>query len=116
MGISICYEETFPRIMRKFSNEGALLFVNLTNDAWYPNTNLFKQHLYHARLRAVENGIPHVRACNGGVSAFIDSFGKIILKLEKGEKTLHFKMPIKIHSTLYQIWGDALILGICSFF
>lgn len=86
---SICYEETFPEIMR---NEGADLLVNVTNDNYYPDSSLHAQHLFHARLRAVENGVPLVRACNSGVTAVIDSFGRVLAKIESGEGVLNYSL------------------------
>jgi apolipoprotein N-acyltransferase len=58
LSTSICYEDTFPRIMREHAAKGATLLTNLTNDGWYPNSNLGSAHFELARLRAVENGRP----------------------------------------------------------
>lgn len=114
---SICYEETFPGIMREGRRKGAQLFVNITNDNYFPGSNLHKQHLYHARLRAVENGIPLVRACNSGISAAIDCFGRIVSKMEAAQSVENCVLSCCVSaytlSTLYSLWGDAWILG-CS--
>lgn len=117
---SICYEETFPEIMREGRARGAELFINVTNDNYYPHSSLHLQHLFHARLRAVENGIPLIRACNAGVSAAIDSLGKIIAQLPdpaEGEiKILNCHLNTYRYFTLYSFWGDYAIIGVSFLF
>ncbi len=110
--VSICYEETFPEIMREGKAKGAELFVNLTNDNWYPNSKLAKQHFDHGRLRAVENGIPIVRACNSGITAVIGPRGEIVDQLQQKEGVLYANIPQYTFFTPYVKWGDTLILGI----
>ena len=125
LSTSICYEETFAHHMRQSRQKGAALFVNLTNDNWYPNSRLPQQHFDHARLRAVENGVPMVRACNTGVTAAVDSLGRIIGQIvdEKRADVLVAKVPLYHYSTLYSLWGDwgivslsALFLLICFYY
>lgn len=116
---SICYEETFGDLMREGRQKGANLFVNLTSDVWYPNSKLPRQHLDHARLRTVENGVPLIRACNTGMTSAIDSLGRNIAVLggpfaEQVEWTpdsLLVDIPIYSYSTLYSRFGDALIIS-----
>lgn len=110
--LSICYEETFPEIMREGKINGAEMFINLTNDNWYPNSKLAKQHFDHARLRAVENGTPLVRACNSGITAVIDARGSIVDQLKSQEGVLYATVPRGSFSTLYTQFGDALIIGV----
>jgi apolipoprotein N-acyltransferase len=105
---SICYEETFSHLMRQNRQKGASLFVNLTNDGWYTNSRLPQQHFDHARLRAVENGVPLVRACNTGVTAAVDSLGRILGQIvdETRADVLVARVPLYHYSTLYSMWGD----------
>ena len=120
---SICYEETYGGIMCEGRQKGAQLFVNLTSDVWYPNSKLPQQHLEHARLRTVENGIPLIRACNTGVTSAIDSFGRTLATLggEHPEKVewvpdaLLADIPIYTYQTLYALYGDKMIASICLF-
>ena len=112
---SICYEETFSEIMRNGKTCGAQLFVNATNDNYYPDSSLHEQHLFHARLRAVENGIPLIRACNSGVTAVIDSFGQLLAKFEnEGVLSCHF--TVFQFPTLFSFWGDGGIISLCLIF
>jgi apolipoprotein N-acyltransferase len=119
---SICYEETFPEIMRDARLKGAQLFVNLTNDNYYPDSSLHEQHLYHARLRAVENGTPLLRSCNSGVTAAIDCFGRITARMDELKNDLHHERGVLncrlnayAFSTLYTFWGDKLLIELCAF-
>jgi len=112
ISLSICYEETFPDVMREGRIKGAELFVNLTNDNWYPNSKLPKQHFDHARIRAVENGTPLLRACNSGITAVINARGELVDQLKAPEGVLFATVPQGSFSTLYTFFGDALILGI----
>ena len=63
------------------NNNKTNLLINITNDAWYGITSGPYQHLAHAKIRAVENGIPLIRVANTGVSALIAPNGKIIKSL-----------------------------------
>jgi apolipoprotein N-acyltransferase len=106
--------------MRVSRTKGASLFINLTNDNYYPFSRLPKQHFDHARLRTVENGVPLVRACNTGITAAIDSLGRVKGELEEldGNKKLQagvlaLSLPLYHYKTLYTYWGDGCLLAIC---
>jgi apolipoprotein N-acyltransferase len=73
----ICFEDIFPNLARHFVKRGADVLVNLTNDAWYDKTCAVYQHAYLSIFRAVENGVPLIRATNTGSSCLIDHTGKI---------------------------------------
>ena len=77
VGIPICYELIFPDLVRRFAEDGAELLVGITNDAWYGRTGSPHQFLAMTTLRSVEAMIPGVRAANTGVSALIDSDGRV---------------------------------------
>lgn len=117
LSVSICYEETCADVMRKFKKNGSQLFVNVTNDGWFPLSRLPGQHFEHGKLRAVENGVPILRACNTGITGGTDCFGKVVKVLKKkgisSEKIsgpLYFQIPLESYSTLYTLWGDKFIL------
>lgn len=120
VAISICYEECFGNFMRQGRKNGAQLFVNVTNDGWYLPSKLPEQHLYHARLRSIENGVPLVRACNSGVTAIVDSVGLIRASLPKESEVdiyrgvLSGTVSLYHYPTLYTMYGDSLILIICG--
>ncbi len=110
--VSICYEETFPDIVREGRLKGAQLFVNLTNDNWYPDSKLARQHFDHGKLRAVENGVPLLRACNSGITSAVDALGCVTGKLEEKQGVLLAEVPNYQIKTLYTFTGDSLIVGI----
>jgi apolipoprotein N-acyltransferase len=112
IGPSICYEETFSNLMRQNKRLGATLFVNLTDDYWFPNSRLGLQHFEHARARTVENGVPLIRACNFGVSGAVDSLGRSTLAVE-GTPYLSASIANVSsyhYDTIYGRWGDTPIL------
>ncbi|MET3560081.1 apolipoprotein N-acyltransferase [Bartonella japonica] len=78
----ICYEIIFPNEMG-FKGPSPQAIINITNDAWFGITPGPHQHLQQAQLRAVELGIPLIRAANNGISAVIDSYGRIIVALQQ---------------------------------
>lgn len=72
----ICYESLFPRLARPDDRVRAI--VNVSNDAWFGVTSGPLQHLNLASYRAIETGVPIIRATPTGVSALIDARGRII--------------------------------------
>jgi apolipoprotein N-acyltransferase len=90
--------------------------VNLTNDGWFGISTGPYQHLQQARLRAVEEGLPVVRAANTGISAVIDSSGRIVARLGLGiEGVLDASLPAALPQTVYARLRDipiAVILAV----
>lgn len=78
----ICYEVIFPHEMT-FKGSSPQAIINVTNDAWFGVTPGPYQHLQQAQLRAIELGIPLIRAANNGISAVIDSYGRIVVALQQ---------------------------------
>lgn len=102
----ICYEAIFPDDIAA-SGERPGWIVNLTNDGWFGNSTGPYQHLQQARLRAVEQGLPVVRAANTGISAVIDPSGRIVARLGLGlEGVLDATLPTALPPTLYARFRD----------
>jgi apolipoprotein N-acyltransferase len=117
MGVSICYEETYSELIRELRTRGALLFVNITNDVWFPESRLARQHFDHGMIRAIENGLPLIRACNTGITAGVDCFGRIVaLQPENQAGALFLQVPLNHFSTLYSLVGDWAILSLSAIF
>ena len=85
VGVSICYEDVFPEEVRQALPQAAYL-INVSNDAWFGDSLAPHQHLEFARLRALENGRPLVRATNTGISAIIDHHGRVLAALPLFER------------------------------
>jgi apolipoprotein N-acyltransferase len=80
-GPFICYEAIYPAQLIDEANRPDWM-VNITNDAWFGNSTGPRQHLAAARLRAVEEGLPLVRAANTGITAAYDSSGHELGRLQ----------------------------------
>lgn len=110
----VCYEIIFPgQAVPRGERPGWL--VNLTNDGWFGRTAGPYQHLQQARVRAIEEGLPVVRAANTGISAVIDPLGRMLDSLPLGsEGVLDARLPQAIAETVYARAGDgpaALLVG-----
>lgn len=109
LGTTICYEAIFPQVWRMQNKQGAKLFVNLTNDAWFFDTAAPYQHLAANVLRAAETRRAVLRSANTGFSAVIDPFGRISQRTDLFTYTsLRAQVPLQIDDklSLYTRWGD----------
>ena len=82
VGPLICYEAIFPGEIVDPGNRPAWL-VNITNDAWFGDSSGPRQHLQAARMRAVEEGLPLLRAANTGITAAFDARGHEFAQIER---------------------------------
>ena len=77
VGVFICIEAAHPGIARSFTNEGADVLINISNDGYLGPTAVMRQHLANAVFRAVENDRDLIRVTNNGISAYINSDGSV---------------------------------------
>ncbi len=97
----ICYESLFPGFTSDKGGRPAWI-VNVSNDAWFGRTSGPLQHLNLASYRAIEEGLPIIRATPTGVSAVIDSYGRLQASLGLGRASvLDAHLPSHLPSTPY---------------
>ncbi len=115
----ICYEVIFPGLVVDGADRPAWM-VTVTNDAWFGNSTGPRQHLAAARLRAVEEGLPILRAANTGISAGYDAFGRELGRIGMNTTaTLTLALPGALPATVFArvgLWGPAglalVLLGV----
>ena len=111
----ICYEVIFPSAVIDPAHRPQWL-LNITNDAWYGVSSGPFQHLAIARVRAVEEGLPLVRSANNGVSAVIDGYGRVLLRLDlDAVGVLDAPLPMALEPTLYERMREVLFCGLLLF-
>ncbi|MGE9008206.1 apolipoprotein N-acyltransferase [Leptospira interrogans] len=97
----ICYEAIFPGDITTRDDRPGWI-INVTNDGWFGISTGPYQHLQQMRLRAIEEGLPVVRAANTGISAVIDPSGRIVARLGLGiEGVLDANLPTALSPTIY---------------
>jgi len=117
---AICYEITYPKIVQNLvrladeRSEKPKLIVTISNDAWFGSSFGPDQHLQMARMRALELGLPLVRATNDGITAVVDAKGVQLQRLPKNQQaTLEYSLALDYYQTPYRrygLWGIASIL------
>ncbi|MDT8343011.1 MAG: apolipoprotein N-acyltransferase [Thermohalobaculum sp.] len=108
----ICYEAIFPD---EVIPEGPRpdWFLQVTNDGWFGSYGGPQQHLAQARFRAIEQGLPLVRAANTGISAVIDPHGRVLRALALDTHgAFDARLPAPLPPTAYARLGDAPALAL----
>ena len=105
-GALVCYEAIFPgEIVQGPERPGVL--INITNDGWFGNSTGPRQHFHQARVRAVEEGLPLVRAANNGISGIVDPRGRVLARLELNARgVIDSGLPGASAPTPYGRFGD----------
>lgn len=97
----ICYEIIFPQLVA-VDVASTDTIVNVTNDAWFGDTPGPYQHFRQAQIRAVETGLPLIRAANTGISGVVDQRGRIVDALAVNARgTLDAIVPIGRHDVAW---------------
>ncbi len=98
----ICYEAIFS-IENVTKNTKAEVIINITNDAWYGDSDGPHQHFNIVRFRAIENGLPVLRSANNGISSVIDSVGRVVEYKNLNEVGyIYSRIPAKLNKeTIY---------------
>lgn len=113
-GVLVCYEAIFPAAAIQGEERPGVL-INVTNDGWFGNTTGPRQHFHQTRLRAVEEGVPILRAANNGISAAIDPYGRVLADLGMNEKgVIDTPLPAAIAPPPYARFGDWIFLALLT--
>ncbi|MCA1633758.1 MAG: apolipoprotein N-acyltransferase [Acidobacteria bacterium] len=110
-GVFICLESAYPYITRRFTEEGADVLVEITNDAYQGDTAVVRQHLSNAVFRAVETGRPLLRVTNTGITARITPRGEVLDATEKFRPAVRTWTVARSggQQTFYVMAGDAFV-------
>ena len=106
----VCFEDTLGELAREPVKLGAQVFVNVTNDGWFGHSSEPEQHFANSIFRAIENRRPLLRCTNTGISASVDSFGRVdrwgLKPFEDGEAPGEINVPSQMAATFYTRHGD----------
>ncbi|MFD0896122.1 apolipoprotein N-acyltransferase [Luteolibacter ambystomatis] len=120
---SICFEDTVPRLERKFVRPGPQVIVNVTNDGWFKESEAADQHFANAMFRAIELRRPMLRCANTGVSGVISMTGRTQRLTDAngshftaGSLLAEVVVPKDPPTTLYAALGDwpVILLGLAG--
>lgn len=120
LGTFICYESIFPDEVRQGPLQGADVLVNISNDGWYGDSGAWKQHLEQTEMRAIENDRWLLAATNTGMTAAIDSYGRIVASTPRKVRTaLAAPYALTTGTTFYTRHGDwfaylCAIISVCA--
>ncbi|MBP1742097.1 MAG: lnt [Deltaproteobacteria bacterium] len=113
LGVTICWENIFPEVVREFVRNGAQCIVNITNEAWFGKTAAPYQFLSMSVFRAVEQRLYVLRCANTGISCVIDPCGRVVDRIEDSRGLDIFvrgfmnKSIVPLQSkTIYNQFGD----------
>ena len=99
---TICYEGIFPYYNARFVSMGAEFLTNVSNDAWYENTDEVYQHSRFNIFRAIENRRSIVRLANKAESSVIYPSGEQkILYDNEGEFSKVIPVPVNSEQTFF---------------
>ena len=124
---TVCFEDSVPRLTRKFVRPGPQVIINVTNDGWFKESAAAAQHFANARFRAIELRRPMLRCANTGVSAAVNSTGSTahpdtglpqVLVDEngshftRGSLLVELEVPENPSFSLYALIGDWGVIGL----
>jgi apolipoprotein N-acyltransferase len=124
---TVCFEDSVPRLTRKFVRSGPQVIINVTNDGWFKESAAAAQHFANARFRAIELRRPLLRCANTGVSAAVDTMGstahpdtgkpQVLVDgngshFTRGSLLVELKVPKTPSLSLYALIGDWGVIGL----
>ncbi|MFN2613425.1 MAG: apolipoprotein N-acyltransferase [Actinomycetota bacterium] len=115
VGTVICFESTYPGLVRTLVRRGAQLVVVTTNDASFGNSPAAEQHLQMSRMRAIESGRAVVHDAISGISAIVMPDGRVVESAARWERAvLRAELPLTDGQTPYTRFGSAIEFAIAA--
>ena len=112
----VCYEALFGGDVVQGTERPGVL-INVTNDGWFGHSTGPYQHFHQSRLRAVEEGVPLIRAANNGISAVVDPYGRALQTLGLDVRgVIDSGLPQVSSPTLYGQAGDWMLAAVLAVF
>lgn len=126
---TICFEDSVPRLTRRFVRPGPQVIINVTNDGWFKESAAADQHFQYARFRAIELRRPMLRSANSGVSAAISTTGSVIhpqtgrpqiladasgSHFTRGSLLTESLVPLHPSFSLYALCGDWTLMTVTA--
>ena len=112
----ICYEIIYSGKINK-NDQSFDFIINISEDGWFGNSIGPHQHFSHSIFRAIEEGKNLIRSANNGISAFINSNGEIIKKIESTKKgVIEIKSFKNSKKTFFSIYGNKIFLYFLLFY
>ena len=112
----ICYEIIYSGSLYKKSDNYDFI-VNISEDGWFGKSIGVDQHFYHSVFRSVEEGKNVIRSANNGISAYIDSKGQIIKKIESTQKgVIEINSYKKGSKTIFSSFGNKIFFYLSIFY
>ncbi|MGZ9148393.1 MAG: nitrilase-related carbon-nitrogen hydrolase, partial [Candidatus Deferrimicrobiaceae bacterium] len=112
LGPQICYEGLFPGFSRSLADQGAQIFVNVTNDSWFGTWAEPRQHLFMTLARGIEFRRPVIRSTNTGITTAMLADGTILDRSPLHREWFHaYDVPYRKDPppTFYQLYGYQLV-------
>lgn len=111
IGVYICNEATIATAVAELVRKGAVFLVNVSNDGWFKNTYIARQHFYYNRLRAVENRRDIAINSNCGYSGKTSANGNILMIEQSNVPTFNqITLNKTTAKTIYSYYPNAFIL------
>ena len=112
----ICYEIIYSGNLFK-NSENYDFIINISEDGWFGESIGIDQHFFHSVFRSIEEGKNIIRSANNGISAYIDSKGQIIKKIESTQKgVIEIDSYKKGSKTIFSYFGNKIFFYFLIFY
>ena len=112
----ICYEIIYSGSLFKNSKNYDFI-INISEDGWFGESIGIDQHFFHSIFRSIEEGKNVIRSANNGTSAYVDSKGQIIKKIESTQKgVIEIDSYKKGSKTIFSSYGNKIFFYFLIFY